>query len=70
MWSRASLSARVPVTAPLLRRVLGESLVDRSGRSRSVASALAGKIVAVYASASSAPSVQQQWSVLGYIIPF
>jgi hypothetical protein len=51
-WSRASAPARIPRAAPCMARCFGASLVGRTGPARKTGAALAGKIVAVYASAS------------------
>mmetsp|Transcript_21572 Transcript_21572/g.66260 ORF Transcript_21572/g.66260 Transcript_21572/m.66260 type:complete len:248 (-) Transcript_21572:433-1176(-) len=51
-WSPASAAAKVPRLAPFLGQLFGPSLVDAAGGARSTAAALAGKLVAVYASAA------------------
>ena len=50
-WS-PGVTAKIPSCPPLFGRLFGASLVSARGAARSVAGALAGKLVAVYASAS------------------
>lgn len=51
-WSRASETALIPRPAPFFANCFGSSLVTRAGKTSSTGPSLAGKIVAVYASAS------------------
>lgn len=51
-WSRASETALIPRAAPFMARCFGTDLVNRSGGTKTTGPSLAGKIVAVYASAN------------------
>ena len=51
-WSRASDEYQMPVPSPFMPRAFGEFLADKGGAQRPTGVALAGRIVAVLASAS------------------
>ena len=51
-WSRASETALIPRAAPFMARCFGTDLVNKSGAKKTTGPSLAGKIVAVYASAN------------------
>ena len=51
-WSRASEAALIPRPAPFMSRCFGTDLVNRGGATKATGPSLAGKVVAVYASAN------------------